>query len=345
MLKRKILILGVLVVTVAIVFLITRPKEELSTDYTIPQNTKMILHFSTLTNTTTNFFPKPTSLIYFCDEAGAVIGELEKKEEVMRNFIVNGEDTVAFLFKNNTILATTNGYTDIKPNSDIFIHKDRFGPSKTGYLEDKNLFYSLLNVGRRPNEEDYINTVRFVSEEQNYDVMIPYHLECISYDCVDKRFICMVSDLNDSLTEDTYNYVVLYYDEEINQFVFDETLYEVPYPEERYYNAEDRSFTATLANNGYLYIASTTDTEEYVKDVNSNGVRTHKNLILTTVDMEKRIATDTMLKENYHTDELGYGVLTGSDHLPMEAIGDKLYVFTSEFDVFVIKNQDEITQQ
>lgn len=332
----------ILIIVVALFFYHrTTQTNEISSDYSIPKNTKLVLHFSTLTDTTVNFLPNPTSQIYYYDTEGNIIKGLERDEEIMRDFIVEGDGTVAFLFKNNTILSNADGFTEYDPNSEVYINSDNFGPSQTGYIEDKKVFYSLLNVGQKHGEE-YINAVRFISDTQNYDVIIPYHLENISYDNITKKIICVVSDLNDSLQKSTFKYVVLHFDGTVNQFVMEDKLYKISYDEHSYYGSDDLAFRTTMANNNNLYSVSVVDTEQFIKDVDGNKIRTHANLLLTTIDLENSISSDQILKENYVLDELGYGVLTGSDHLPMEVIGNKLYVFTSDFEMFIIESQNKI---
>lgn len=309
-------------------------------DYTIPANARIILHFSTLTDTTVNLSPNPTSQIYYYDANGNIIGKVEKNEEIMRDFIVEDNETVAFLFKNNTVLSDLNGYKSLEPNSEIHINTDRFGPSQTGYIGDKEIFYSLLNVGQKPGEK-YINVVRFVSLTKNYDVVIPYYIENIAYDKITHKVICAVSDLNDSMKTDIFKYIALTFDGSLNQFVMEENLYEIPYDENSYYSSNDIMFKTTMANDNFLYSVFVADTEEFL-EYNNEKMRTHGNLILTTINLKNGTSTDQILKENYKLDSLGYGVLTGSDHLPMKVIDGILYVFTSDLEVFIIKSQSEV---
>ncbi|MFI3201441.1 MAG: hypothetical protein R3Y54_07935 [Eubacteriales bacterium] len=309
--------------------------------YTLPQDAQVILHLSTRTDTNVNFSPDPLSLIYYYDSDGHILGMVEKKEEVMRDFIIKGNDTVAFLFKNNTILSNEKGHKNIEVNSKIFIEADNFGPSQTGYLEEYDMFYSLLNVGQKEGEE-YINVVRFVSDMKSYDVIVPYHLENIAYDSIENEIICIVSDLNDINNPNTIKYIVLEFNDRLTEFSMNETLHTVDYDKTGYYSDKDIMFRTTMANNNYLYSVYIADTEKFVQDNNNDYFRTHGNLILTIVDREKETAENLFLKDNYDLGELGYGLLTGSDHLPMEVIDDTLYVFTSDYEVYIIKSEDDV---
>lgn len=222
---------------------------------------------------------------------------------MLGQYIVEGKDDVAFMFKNNTILANYDGFKDLKPSSDIYIDEIRFSTTQSGYLEDKELYFSLLNVGRKYGEEDYTHILRLVSDTQNYDVIIPYYLDHLTYDAVTEKIICIVCDV-EFPNQYFLRYMVLNFDDATGKFVLDENLYEIPYNENRYYNksiVSDTGFRSNLANNNYLYSVSEVDTEEFVnkyKGIDNRGNDMYKNLILTTFDLKKGTSTDTILKKN-----------------------------------------------
>lgn len=148
--------------------------------------------------------------------------------------------------------------------------------------------------------------------------------------------------MNDDIDEPKgFKYVILYYEDEIDEFKLDDKLYQIPYNQQIYTNT-GFMFRTSMAYNNSIYSAAVIDTEEFIKDTNMNKWRTHGNLLLTKFNLDNGTMESFFLKENYELGELGYGLLSGSNHLPMEVINNKLYVFSSDKEVFIIQNENDI---
>ncbi len=302
-------------------------------DLKTPDGTKVILNFSTLTDTTVNINPKPFSQFYYYNSKGELLSYSEINDEIVNDFIVEGNNEIAYLLKNSTIIANEKEVVSLDSNSSVHISNINFGPSQVGYINKHNLYYSLLNIGKRKETNGvYIYTIRFVSKNENYSIDIPYYIENICYDEINDKFLCIVKELN-SLDLKNFKYIEIEYNDNLNKYELNNNLKEINYNNKILNDIEENNsaFYYYMSKNGVIY-------NVFVELLNNNK----GNLILWKIDLNTGTQNRLTLKENYDLGKLGYGVLSGSNHLPMEIVNNKLYIFTSDKEIFVIDTDDNI---
>lgn len=339
------LLLAILSVTVFVLVLTHyRSKKDvpLLSDFNIPNEASVLIHFSTLTDTKTNFWPSPDSELYYYDKHGTTLGKYSFDEEIVNDFIIQGENSISFFLKNQSILVSGDGTVkkfDAPP--DNAIKSTTSGLSQVGLIEHSQTFYSLLNAGKTAGDSESISIVRFVSEKGSYDVAIPYFLDNITYDSAADQFICIVTSNTDLTDKDsTFEYLVIEFDDSGQCYKLNPMLNKIPHNHTK--DVFNYMFRTTLAHDNIVYSAAISDTKDYIDDTDHKKTRTKGNLVLSVMDLVNQTEETIILKKDYDLDESGYGVLTGSNHMPMEIVNDKLYVFTSDKEVFVIKNDTEI---
>lgn len=331
--KNLLLVIGafliVSIVCVATIYLLSREDNSADqTDLLQPEGTHMVLHLSTYT-LPYGKQPIPCSLFLFYDANGTVIKQHKVDEEVVGDFVVQTDTANHFFFKNQTVVATSDSqlYTT---KSDISISSTNFGPSQTGYIEDLDVAYALLNVGTQKGQ--YINVLRFSSSSTVYDVVLPYYLDHISYDTIQRRFICVISPLNAGFDSSAISYVSVSYDEENDRFLLEEDIRRI---QDDTYSWETTLYRFSMVKNGKLYMSI----------LNTKPEQNCGDLFLKVYDINKGslLATESLLT-NYDLGELGHGLMSGSSAFPMCVRNEKLYVFTSTGQFFVVDDEDNIAK-
>lgn len=317
---RKIILIFTIV---SVVMIGCQQPKEMDDCLTKPDQSYVILHFSSLTDTTVNRSPEPMSYFYYYDKAGEVLKTSYYEDEVLRDIILEGHDDMAYLMKNESIIVKDD---ETKTPSTYTIDNIRFGPSQTGYLPEKNVYYSLLNYGQKTNQP-YINLVRF-SGDVLYDVAVPYYLENITYDESTDIFYCIISPLNKDISMDL-SYTRLVFNEVSQQYEWDESIVTCDF-EGIYDHLEfEFNFRHTLASHNKLYSVYVADTESYLNDTTFTKVRETGDLILSTYDIKTKALTHETLLASYDLGESKYGVLSGHADFPMSIQNDAMYVFTT----------------
>ncbi|ONI46099.1 hypothetical protein AN642_00885 [Epulopiscium sp. SCG-B10WGA-EpuloA2] len=316
-------------------------KDEKEPDYSVPQNTEVIMHFTNLPwrpgYLESLLFSSPDiSQVFYYDANANIIGSWQNDVQLFNDIFVEGKNKIAYLLTNNNILADNEGFK--KYNINIEQSYDPENPSETGYLEDKQIFYSLADVSYVGHPTYMLN---FISDTQNYTVIMPYRVQSVCYDNTTEKFICSVEDV-DSSDNETFSYVEVYFDETTNQFTLNEQLYRIPYDTNVYYDENNMSSYSFMAHNNKLYYVVGVDTKERVEASDNPFPRTHGHLVLITMDLEEKSAQHKFLKENYKLDNYNSCFLTGSEHLPMVVRNNKLYVFTSDNEVWIIEDENNI---
>ncbi len=301
-------------------------------DMMLPDETKVIIHGATFTASGLQT-EEPRSAFYFYDEKGNLIKQTVYGEEINSDFMVQSEEGLCLFFKNDTMLIAEDEVQVQENTSGTKLKSAKFGPSAVGFIEDLKLNYALLNIGKKSPEVPYINILRFVSGEENYDVIIPYYLEQISYDSVRKQFICEISPLNGIEDSSFFDYVLVSYDEDAKQFVYDATVHHIdnPHVQENWtkYNS------AAMTQNNQLYHVIVADTME-----SADAYVGH--LILSVYDLETdKTVSAEMLLENYDLGIYG-GVVVGSSHLPVTVRNGKMYIFPSNGQVFIVDGEKQV---
>ena len=335
--KNKYLsIISIIILFMVVLFGVmnTEEKKETISETLLPTETKVIIHASTFSSGDI-IANTPESILYFSNAKGEWISQANELEEVCGDFIMESSKGIAYFFKNHTTLTTSTKTVSKENESGTIIHSTNFGPSAIGYIEDMNIYYSLVNVGQRLKEEPYINIIRIVSNTENYDVIIPYYLENISYDKQKKQFICEISPMNNIENSSFYDYVIVSYDEELGKFILDETIHhlsndilETGYEK---YNSDSMVKSNIMYN---VIVMKHKETE--------HGL--YGDLILSIYNLETdKLLENKMLVKDYHLGNYG-GMLIGSAHFPVIEKCNRLYVFVSTRQVFVIENENTIEE-
>ncbi len=297
------------------------PRTPSLTGTAIPQDTAVVIQ--TATEKSYDWVrPSPRSEIYFYDAAGAMLACAYEPEVSYGDFIVERTDGVCFFFKDRSVLADARAAVTMPNESDIISG----GARAAGYIAEFDLCYALMNTG----PDDAI--LRFVSQDVNYDVTVPYYLDGAYYDAQNQRFICIINrDLNDIEPRGDHNYVTVYYDAAVQRFVLDEDIHDLNDPDLSY---EDESITDVgyMAKGGLLYnVAVVCDDKE---DIYGTG-----SMLLNTFDLttDSYVSGQTLLADY----ELGVygGVMPGPTG---EDKDGRLYVFAATEQAFIISDEQDV---
>ena len=303
-------------------------------DVAIPKDSAVIIHASTFT-AYKEFASSPRSVLYFYNEKGEIIESVYETEEVVGDFIVESPKGLCYFFKNHSILTNSTSAVDMSNASGTTVKNINFGPSMTEYIKELDLSYALLNIGKRAQDMPYINILRFVSQEETYDVVIPYYLDSVHYDAERKEFICMIAPVDINGIEDggLLNYVVVNMDELTEKFVFREDVHHL---------VNDSRTSETESLNSSCMVQNRRLYNVMVVPENTENLHGKGSLVLSVYDLETdEYISGTILIKDYELGKYG-GVLVGSDDFPIIEKCGKLYVFVSTNQVFIITDENRI---
>lgn len=303
-------------------------------DMPLPEDTSVIIHASTFTASgAIELFPR--SKIYYYNENGEILAIANEPEEVGGEFIAESPENLCYFFKNHSILSNQSTVSNMENTSGTQIKAVKFGPSQIGYLNDQDMFYSLINVGQKSTDISYINILRFVSNNITYDVVIPYFLDSVCYDSIQKKFICIIAPVNINGLDmsDALHYVTVSWDDSTRKFIYDDEVHHLP--GEIPFAAEDYFTVGYMAKNDCLYEVVTIPNN--AEDMYRKG-----SMVLHVYDLK----SDSFLSSKDLIDEYELGVyggnMSGSGSLPATVSNGKLYVFAASKQVIVIQDTENI---
>ena len=303
-------------------------------DMSLPKDTSVIIHASTFTASgAIEIFPR--SKIYYYNQNGEILAIANEPEEVCGEFIAESPENLCYFFKNHSILSNRSTVSNMENASETQINAVKFGPSQIGYLNEQDMFYSLINVGQKSTDTSYINILRFVSNDETYDVIIPYFLDSVCYDAIQKKFICIIAPVNTNGldTSDALHYVTVNWNDSTRKFIYDNEVHhlpgEIPFAADSYFTS------GYMAKNDCLY-------EVVVIPSNIEDIYGKGSMILHVYDLK----SDSFLSSKNLIDEYELGVyggnMSGSGSLPATVSNGKLYVFAASKQVIVIQDADNI---
>ena len=261
-------------------------------------------------------------------------------EEVVGPFIAKRDDGLVFLFKDYSVLSTASEAKRLESDSSIDFEAINFGSSQSGYIDDLQLTYSLLNVGMLPNKP-YTNVIRFISDTESYDVEIPYYLEDIVYDQEQKRMFCIIhnSELDANIE---LAYVIAKYNQDAGRFVLENEQYAVITN-----TPINIHYRKSMIHENKLYSIVYRDTLEFMTNPAPDKIRTHCDLVLCTYDLTTNDKlSEKILIDNFDLNQTdGDLLLSGSNQLPMCVVNNNLYVFLGTNEVWIIDKSGEITKK
>ena len=303
-------------------------------DMSLPKDTSVIIHASTVTASgTIEFFPQ--SKIYYYNENGEILAVANEPEAVNGDFIVESPEDLCYFFKNHSILSNQTTVSDMENTSESKIDTIKFAPSQIGHLNNQDMFYSLINVGQKSKDTSYINILRLVSNDTTYDVIIPYFLDAVCYDATQKKFICILAptNINNLNKSDALHYVTVNWDDSAGKFIYDNEVHrlqgEIQFAGATYFTV------GYMAKNDCLYQVVVIPNN--IEDIYGKG-----SMVLQVYDLKK----DSFLSGKNLIDEYELGVyggkLAGSGSLPATESNGKLYVFAASKQVIVIQDAENI---
>lgn len=303
-------------------------------DMPLPEDTSVIIHASTFTASgAIELFPR--SKIYYYNENGEILAIANEPEEVGGEFIAESPENLCYFFKNHSILSNQSTLSNMENTSGTQIKAVKFGPSQIGYLKEQDMFYSLINVGQKSTDTSYINILRFVANDETYDVIIPYFLDAVCYDAIQKKFICIIApaNINNLGKSDELHYVTVNWSDSAGKFIYDNEVHrlqgEIQFAGAKYFTV------GYMAKNDCLYQVVVIPND--VKDINGKG-----SMVLQVYDLKKdSFLSGKNLIVEYELGVYG-GKLVGSGSLPATVSDGKLYVFAASKQVVVIQDADNI---
>lgn len=303
-------------------------------DMPLPEDTSVIIHASTFTASgAIELFPR--SKIYYYNENGEILAIANEPEEVGGEFIAESPENLCYFFKNHSILSNQSTVSNMENTSGTQIKAVKFGPSQIGYLKEQDMFYSLINVGQKSTDTSYINILRFVANDETYDVIIPYFLDAVCYDAIQKKFICIIApaNINNLGKSDELHYVTVNWSDSAGKFIYDNEVHrlqgEIQFAGAKYFTV------GYMAKNDCLYQVVVIPND--VKDINGKG-----SMVLQVYDLKKdSFLSGKNLIVEYELGVYG-GKLVGSGSLPATVSDGKLYVFAASKQVVVIQDADNI---
>lgn len=304
----------------------------------IPEDTKVIIHLSSQIDPRSASPLEQTiksySKILYYDENGVNLGEFSRNDEIINDFIVQGQNSVAYFFKNDSILSTHTSERSVVPSSDIRIRTVQFGPKDVGHIEPLDLFYAYFNMGGTY-DGNYQMVLRLFSETDHYDIVVPYYSTAICFDEENRRFVCEVSSADYQVGDvNSFQYVVIAYNEETGRFSLDERLYSIPYNSQEY-NGEFFLGEAILSAGDKIYRVSAVKSEAAGK----------MKLVLSRIDLSAQTITHSVIKDSYAESSLGHPYIIGSADTPMSVHNDKLYIFTSDFHLVTVNKSGDVEER
>lgn len=338
-----ILVLGCGVLILTLCLLYGWNKESMPhSNLSLPPKTRVVIHFSTSTTPDSYLHSKPQSQIFDYDNQGNILKNSIIDEEVVGPFIAKRNDSLAFLFKDHTVLATTSQSKRLESDSSIDFEAINFGSSQSGYIDDLPLTYSLLNVGMLPNKP-YTNVIRFISDTESYDVEVPYYLEDIVYDQEQKRMFCIIHNSElDSNANIELAYVIANYDQDVGRFVLENEQYVVVTS-----TPINIHYRKSMIHENKLYSIAYRDTLEYMSDPNPSKIRTCCDLVLCTYDLTtNKKLPEKILIDDFDLNQTGGDLLlSGSNQLPMCVVNNNLYAFLKTNEVWIVDKHGEIIKK
>lgn len=341
--RTLILIGGVIFFLVVCALLFLRVQKKAlpkSSDFSLPEKARAVIHFSSSTAPGSLFEPKPQSLLCVYDDAGNILKQITVDEEVVGPFIAKRDDKLLFLMKDSTIVSSVSQSRRLESENAIDFDAVNFGPSQTGCIDDLQLTYSLLNVGALSNQP-YINVVRFISDTESYDISVPYYLEDIVYDSANRQMFCIIhnSELN---TDAELAYVIIKYDPAVGRFVLNE--------KEHFIMADtpcNIHYRKSIVHENRMYSLSYQDTAAYMSDPDPDKLRTHCDLVLYEYDLadDAKLSETCVIRDFALSQTDGDLMLSGSNQLPMCAENDRLYAFLRTNEVLIVDLNGEITKR
>ncbi len=141
-------------------------------DPLLKDNTKVIFHFSSQIDPRASSIRKMKedgfAQIHYYDKKGEDIGSFSVNREVIKDFMVETPNSIAYLFNNFTLVVDENKKYVMQSDSKIKISRTQFGPNKVGYIDKRN--YSIKYNNELYNDEVVEFAFIFVQDNIVYQI-------------------------------------------------------------------------------------------------------------------------------------------------------------------------------
>lgn len=274
------------------------------------------------------------TLFYFYDSDGSVVDSYMENETVSDFCAVEGGNKTFLFFKNHSVVASQEETVKLDNSSGTTLTYPSFSPSEVGYIEELDVAYALLNVGRLPESDEYINIVRFTSSDKSYDVILPYFIDDISYDESERTFVCWINRVTfpEEYRGASALCVTLEYNPVNGEFIKGDT-FKLTNP---IGHAGTELFSFVLAKDKMLYVVSN-------RMLSSAEFEYPERMYLDIYDLSNHtLVEQKVLLDCYDGGKYGHGVMSGINSKPSLEQNGTLYVFTSDFQVIAVSGASSI---
>ena len=304
----------------------------------VPDECKVMLHFSTFQRTNTASasvrMKQADTQFICCDNSGEVTNSFSVNREIFNRPIarLNSSTTLGFLDFN--LNCSNDSVTFIDDSTALNLPWTGLGSDVTGYIEERDTAYYLLNLGTGAIDGQYTTILRFVNSETSYDVVMPYPIMYAAYDRVSDRFIYRVSNHSDD-----FLYGFIDYNDVTGRYRYNEPEYSIQL-RSMLENYGDYAYDGyrILIDDNVVYEILTIPVNENVLsdlDLSSNYLDSSEHrwgvLILRSFDLTNQIAQAEYLTGMPFEGDIDYGFyMSGTQQMPVTAVNGKLYIFTRD---------------
>lgn len=305
----------------------------------VPDECKVMLHFSTFQRTNSASasmrIKQADTQFICCDDSGEVINSFSVNREIINRPIarLNSSTTLGFLDFN--LNCSNDSVTFIDDSTALDLPRwTGLGSDVTGYIEERDTAYYLLNMGTGAIDGQYTTILRFVNSETSYDVVMPFAVIYAAYDRVYDRFIYRVSNHSDD-----FLYGFIDFDEVTGQYRYNEPessiqLYSML---ENYGDYAYDGYRILIDDNVVYEILTIPVNENVLNDLDLPSEylddSEHKwgELMIRIFDLTNSVADVGYLTGIPFEGDTNYGFyMSGTQQMPVTVVNGKLYIFTSD---------------
>lgn len=300
---------------------------------------KVMLHFSTFqrTNSATASVRMKQADTQFicCDDAGEVTNSFSVNREIFNRPIMRLDSTTTLGFLDFNLNCSGNGVTFIDDSTSLDLPRwTGLGSDVTGYIEESDTAYYLLNLGTGAIDGQYTTILRFVNSETSYDVVLPYPVIYAAYDQISDRFIYRVSNHSDD-----FLFGFIDYDDVTGRYRYNEPEKSIQLQSmlDNYGDYAYDGYRILFDDNIVYEILTVPVNENVLNDLNlsSDYLDTPEHrwgvLVIRSFDLNNGSFKAENLTEMPFEGNTDYGFyMSGTQQMPVTAVNGKLYIFTRD---------------
>lgn len=305
----------------------------------VPDECKVMLHFSTFQRTNSasaNVRMKQADTQFICcNDSGEVINSFSVNREIFNRPIMRLDSTTTLGFLDFNLNCSSDGVTFVDDSTSLDLPRwTGLGSDVTGYIEESDTAYYLLNLGTGAIDGQYTTILRFVNSETSYDVVMPFAVIYAAYDRVYDRFIYRVSNHSDD-----FLYGFIDFDEVTGQYRYNEPENSIQLQSmlDNYGDYAYDGYRILFDDNIVYEILTVPINENVLNDLNlsSDYLDTPEHrwgvLVIRSFDLNNGSFKAEYLTEMPFEGNTDYGFyMSGTQQMPVTAVNGKLYIFTHD---------------